>query len=157
MRLLRAPVVAVSELFSSLRATERDSMSSPAEERKPVEYGWSNDEEVYYGHFPTREAALDEGRESDEDATIWTGRCIPLDLGRFVIPGAYLIEHIQDAASDEFPWDLLDGIPAAAADALTDRVRAAFVKWMADFKIKSDYYTVEHVVEHKPLKETMNE
>lgn len=117
-------------------------------EQSFVEYGYSYDEEAYQGHFPTREAALAEARQDDANATVWTGRAVPLNLSLFVPDGEEIIERVQERASDEFPWDVLADIPSVAINALTEAARAAFARWLADYKIKSDYYTVEDVVEH---------
>lgn len=111
-------------------------------------FGYSHDEETFYGKCESREAALAEGRkEYGDERTIWTARHIPLDITRFMPTGDSVIDAIQDN-HEEGPLEILDTVTGQQRDSLTEALRDAFKAWAAQEEVFIAYWAADDVIEH---------
>lgn len=124
--------------------------SSVTEATKPAEsFGYSTDEEMFYGDCPTREEALAEAIRENPDAwRIWTAKRVPLDLVQCFPPVDHLLDMIRDNSADVTCLDVLDCVEPSAEQRLDDALRAAFGAWLKAEGFDK-YWTADDDQEHR--------
>lgn len=120
----------------------------------PEVYSYSADEEIFRGEFSTREAALEEARDGQNDMTVWTGVCEAIHVRRYMPDGDDLIERMVEQAYDdcgEASESWLDSVSKEQRAELTEGVRSLIEAWLDKHKLNANFWNVVNIIEHAPV------
>lgn len=125
-----------------------------------VKYCWSSDEERYQGSHETREDALaealeweDEDEDEGEAKTYWTAEVVPVkieDMMKYTAEN--LIENLADWACTDMGVDegFLDNVPKEEVKQLNDMLITVVASWMKATNNWPKFYDVKNIQEHNP-------
>lgn len=105
-------------------------------------WGYSHDEEQYYGDFETREEAIEEARSVEAG---YVGQYSDPTPPEEFIDAEDLLEKVlcQDEYSGGFAEDTLD-CTREQRDELTVEIRRAFAAWMDRHDLRPNFGWIEH-------------
>jgi len=104
-------------------------------------WGYSYNEEIYYGRFDSREEAL---AAADGEETVWTAQYREPDAPESFISGVDIIDHILE--QDDYCGEWTDGTFVCTDEVKEDldaSLRRAFVEWMDRHGLRPSFGIVE--------------
>lgn len=117
-------------------------------------FGYSFDEEVFYGNCETREEALEEGMEEyHEYGTIYTGRLVEYRASEFVPPVDRMLDDMADNACERVGDEVVDvwlfNLPPDVKRELADSIKRLVDEWATKHNLHPRFHGVEDVQAHE--------
>lgn len=114
-------------------------------------YSYSTDEEAFRGEFSTREEALSEGADGLTGITVWTGKCVPVNIKKYLPDACEILERMAESAYEDAgdvaeSW--IDDVSKEQRNELTDAISAVITSWLDKHKYQPNFWNVEDVVKH---------
>lgn len=118
------------------------------------EFFWTTqpDEHWSNGPFPSREAALQDGREQAPGKTIHTGILITAPLESILPDGDDIIDHMRNASADlgDDDNDWLGHVSVEDTKDLGTRVQTVIRIWLDESRENPTFGLIESIEEHLP-------
>lgn len=116
-------------------------------------YGWSVDEELFFGEYASREEALAAAlKENPEKTTVWTARSEKPNIRDLVsYMGSRFIEQAGERAYEiggHAAEGWLTGVGPEEEKALDAALVEAFVTWAKNRGFTPDWWTAADVIQH---------
>lgn len=132
----------------------RNEVETPEVPEPGPEFFWATQPDDHWsnGPFPSREAALQDGRERAPGKTIHTGILVLASLDSILPDGDDVIDHMRNAASDlgDEDNDWLGHISKEDTKDLGDRVQTVIRIWLDDSRENPTFGLIESIEEHLP-------
>lgn len=116
-------------------------------------WGYSQNQERYYGEFDTKEEAIIEAEaEGEPDSDYWVGQFKDVSIQ---VCATHVIEQVSEQVYDEageFAEDWPGRVPKEAEEELEEALTKVYLEWLAKHTLMPTFAVVEEsTVEHRSV------